>query len=206
MIEVDFDLYGFYSNPKELIGHAEIDMGRFWHKIDKPENVGKGVDFVASNPEYAYKYAHHMTNGKRWKRGEATIAKDASLAYFYAAFIIGGAFEEGEKAIATHPEYAHSYAALIHSPFPAGEAAIATNSRSSLNYAREILYGRFEKGEPAIAKDAGESYAYAKTVIKGRFPEGEKAINADDSRMNFKKLYYEFLESEGIRADTQGLL
>lgn len=108
-----------------------------------------------------------------------------------AAFCIK--YLSGESIHRTHPTYdlcvktiskdaKHSldFARSTKSRFELGEAAIATDARCSLFYARQVLKGRFELGEQAIAESAEYSYEYALNIIRGRFELGEKAIAQDE--------------------------
>ena len=49
------------------------------------------------------------------------------------------------------------------------EGIIATDSKYSYYYARDIIKGRFEKGEQIIVTDPENSYFYARYVIKDPF-------------------------------------
>lgn len=93
-----------------------------------PDELGEAVleqleDIIVTDKYAAFEYA--STCSKRVIKAEPAIAKSPTLSLSYAANVIKGRFE-------------------------AGEAAIATDSYSSLKYA--ILLGtRFELGEPAIS-------------------------------------------------------
>lgn len=72
------------------------------------------------------------------------------------------------------------------------EKIIATDARSSYQYAESVLRGKFELGEPSIATDSLLSYMYSVFVIRNRFELGEKAIN---SNLFFSQLYERFLSN-----------
>ena len=59
---------------------------------------------------------------------------------------------------------------------PKQETIIATDSRYSYLYARDVIKGRWEPGEAIIATYSYWSRRYARDVIKGRFPLGESLI------------------------------
>ena len=105
------------------------------------------------------------------------------MSYEYAREVLKGPFPAGEAAIATDPEWAYSYAVYVldGKRFPAGEAGIATDPQWAYRYARKEARIR--------------TYDYAIYVLKGSFPAGEAAIATDPEN---SKDYVRFLESKGI--------
>lgn len=119
------------------------------------------------------------------KKRESYIAKDPKYAYKYALVLKGlkgrhrFSWEPGEAAIATSSKFSCLYARnVLHRRFLLGEKSIADSSHDSVDYAYFVIKGRWEMGEDAIAKDADESFAYADFLNKP-FPKGE-AIMAKD--------------------------
>ena len=63
---------------------------------------------------------------------------------------------------------------VLKAPFPQGEKAIATNPEYSCLYARYVLKAPFPQGEKTIATNQEYSYHYARDVLKAPIPQGEK--------------------------------
>ena len=81
---------------------------------------------------------------------------------------------------------------VLKTPFPEGEAAIATDAKCSFAYARDVLKASFSNGEAAIATDAELSYLYAKDILHAPFPLGEKAIAINEYYFKkYKELFPE---------------
>ena len=78
-------------------------------------------------------------------------------------------FELGEAAIATNSFYSFNYAKyVLNGPFPLGEKVIASNLGNSLCYA-ELIGTRFELGEPIIAMCSRSSERYVNKILKKDF-------------------------------------
>ena len=162
----------------------------------------EGESLIATDAEYSYKYAKDILKAP-FLLGEAAIATDAKYSFHYAKDILKAPFLLGEKIIATNKYLYKEYKELfpepqaksdydkaletakkafyyaydvLKSPFPEGEAAIATNAHWSYLYALDILKAPFPLGEPAIATSEEYSYCYALYVLKAPFPLGEPAI------------------------------
>ena len=104
------------------------------------------------------------------KKREAAIATEAQFAYYYANYILEGAFPAGEEAIATDTWRAYCYALnVLKGPFALGEAAISKSAEPAFDYAHDVLKGPFPAGEAAIATNPGWALAYATTVLKADF-------------------------------------
>lgn len=84
--------------------------------------------------------------------------------------------DQESEILGQDPVYALLYAKLINQRFPPGEAAIAQNPHSSLQYAASVIREPWPPGEAIIAQDPYYSYFYARLVIRGAWPPGEKAI------------------------------
>lgn len=84
-------------------------------------------------------------------------------------------WEAAEPVIAQDSDLSLLYAQRLHSPFPAGEPAIATDAYNAYIYATEILHGRFPAGEPTIAKARGLAYPYAIDVLRKKWTGPLKA-------------------------------
>ena len=52
--------------------------------------------------------------------------------------------------------------------FPEGEAAIASNGYTALQYAISVIRGRFPEGEAAIKQNADLAFVYKKRVTRGQ--------------------------------------
>lgn len=113
------------------------------------------------------------------------IAKSPKVAFEYARKILQGPFPLGEAAIASESYTALEYALQIKGRFPLGEAIIAQNAERSLTYARDVLNGYFPAGEAAIASDAKTAYEYAKDVLNAQWPCAEPIL-AIDQRLGIK--------------------
>ena len=79
----------------------------------------------------------------------------------------------------TDPEKAYFYAERRMVRFPEGEAVIATDPYSAVQYAKHVIQGRWPEAEPVIATDPYWAYMYARHIIGGRWPEGEATIAKD---------------------------
>ena len=139
----------------------------------------EGEAVIATSPFHSYLYAAKVLK-THFEKGEAVIAKDASLSLQYATFALGGSrFPAGEPAIAMDAEAAVGYVErVLKKDFPEAEPAIAKNARASLAYA-EALGKPFPAGEAEIAKFSYTSLIYAISVLKSRFALGEAAIFKD---------------------------
>ena len=103
---------------------------------------------------------------------EGECQKCEKPVYFNRHFIVtsdANAIKTPKDAFA----YAHN---VLKSPFPEGEALIATSSDWSFNYAHSVLKGRFLLGEALIATDAGSAACYARDILKTPWADGEAAI------------------------------
>ena len=88
---------------------AELEATLTKDKITKDPHI---LSIVASNPEWAYRYAARAIKG-RWPEAETTLAKDPLRAYYYALYVIKGRWPEAEEATAKS-EYKDRY--LQHFP------------------------------------------------------------------------------------------
>jgi len=80
------------------------------------------------------------------------VSCNAKLAYWYARDVIKGPWPAGEAAIATDPYWAYEYAHdVIGKPWPPGEAAIAKDPKLAYWYARDVIKGPWPAGEAAIS-------------------------------------------------------
>jgi len=163
------NLYKYHNEPKELLNHSDelfkkveqqTQLNKFWKRYF-PHFVDKDTDFLTSNAETSFVYAHSELNDTRFESGEDAIATDAEYSYKYANHVLEGAFPKGEAIMAKDNIYAYMYAAFLGKPFPEGEEAIAFHSTYAYNYAINILNARFPKGEATIKKDVERWDKYA---------------------------------------------
>lgn len=70
------------------------------------------------------------------------------------------------------------------------EAGQPMSAKEAYVYARDVLKGPFPAGEAAIATDTSLSYDYARDVLKGPFPAGEARISKSTK---YRKLYLELI-------------
>jgi len=125
-----------------------------------------GEPAIATNADFSYMYASNFFNGVGWPLGEAIIAKNGANSYYYATRVIKKPFPLGEseifkdkfywkdytvgllkdhrspsweQLIKNDPEKSFVYAQTRNKPFPAGEAAIATNPKYAAEY--DQLFG-----------------------------------------------------------------
>ncbi len=68
-------------------------------------------EFMASNPEYAFRYAKYILND-RFPEGEKAIATNGEYSYLYALVVLYKRFPEGEETIASS-KYDRLYKALV---------------------------------------------------------------------------------------------
>ena len=129
--------------------YAQNYLVNYKDQIKDSKRIELLENSISKNATSSFNYAERT--GQRFKKGEASIAKDAVWAYEYAEQIIGGRFELGEAAMSKEPQIA-------------------------LDYANNVIGQRFELGEEAISKDGYWSTKYAEYVLKSRFTKGEKAI------------------------------
>lgn len=110
---------------------------------------------------------------------EFIIATDGLNSVNYAAEILQGPFQLGERAISKSGPAAYQYAYdVLKGSFPLGEKAISKNEQLALRYACYVLRGPFPPGEEVIRKKAGKSVEYAEKCLKGRFIKAEDVILA----------------------------
>jgi len=185
MGEINMNIYKMHNKPTLLLRHATLspilkqqDIDAFFKTNKLPEHVGKGEDFIATEPFLSAQYAKHVIRG-RWKKGEEAISRSAESSYYYSAITL-----EGEK-------------------FPEGEEAISRSAYFSFAYAKIVLKGRFPEGEKAIATDGADSFRYARDVINDEFPLGIEAMK--NTSIGFKNvdttyfdLYQKFLEKKKV--------
>ena len=123
-------------------------------------------------------WTRYKNNSKKLKELEHLWAKDPKTAYFYATRVLEGPFPAGEAAIATNADYAYDYAHyILDGRFPAGEATIA-KSRHAVDYALDIVMDRWPEGENAIfsSVDIGNMGLYVYRYVKQRVPEAERQL------------------------------
>jgi hypothetical protein len=87
---------------------------------------------------------------KRIPELESIIATDYKYSYWHAQDVINGRFEEGERSIATNPEYFCRYARyIIKAPFPLGHPVIFNSEWKNeyLDFLKEIDYDLNEISE-----------------------------------------------------------
>lgn len=174
-------IYQYISRLLQL-GIFQIDEHNLFHPtiLAAMKNIG-----IRSCIEIAARLRRHAGINIRFRQIENFVAHDPQGAYWYASDVLGGAFPEGEKAIAQSLEYSFLYAVhILRSRFPLGEEAISKSSEHSLVYAIQVLRSRFPKGEGAIAKDAQASLKYAKEVLRGRFEAGESEMKKSPNVWN----------------------
>lgn len=128
------------------------------------------------------------TTQKPMPQHEDIILSDASVAYEYAAEVMGGPWPKGEPVIARDSYASYSYASnVLEGRFPAGEPTIIQDGLYRRRYTIDVVKGRWPEAEAAMlegAKDEGgwnyvspsELAYYAITAINGRWPEAEKYI------------------------------
>ena len=142
--------YGPWEKPNEYeLTHAAVAYNTYvqkWHGYRCPEVE----DIIATNPEYAYKYAMYAIKGK-WLQGEDAIYTDPTVATAYVIHVLGKKrCRRLEKLIWDDPI-------------------------NAFNYAMHVIGGRWRKAEPYIASSDMALY-YATHIMKGRFPQGESNI------------------------------
>ena len=136
---------------------------------------------IVSDPSVAYNYARYVIKG-RWPEAEKAIVSDPFTAFNYALDVIKGRWLGAEKAIASNPDVAYNYARyVIKGRWPEAEKAIVSDPSTTFNYACYVIKGRWPEAEKAIVSDSSTAYNYARYVIKGRWPEAEKAIASNPS-------------------------
>lgn len=64
------------------------------------------------NPQVAYLYALKVLH-RRFRDGEAAIARSAEWAVKYARFVLKGRFRPAERLIAREPRWAYEYAKRV---------------------------------------------------------------------------------------------
>lgn len=182
------NLYNLHDNPKDLHKHSDADkeiIQVFWdtYKHD-PHELKKREAVIAKNATAARCYATRTLRapfpagekaifadaietleyakafGIRNAEVEKKIAKDSSLAYQYAKYVIKGRWPEGESAIAKSPitsfNYAHS---VIKKPFPAGEEIMYKRGSSALHQSYlEIFPERREAFKEFVRAEATEHF------------------------------------------------
>ena len=128
------NLHDLVTDPSKLATYGKfISPEEAYDRLQQGDTAPYLIRAVASDPKWAYQYAH----GGRFPEGEKAIASEPYWAYSYARDIIKGRFPEGEKLIASDPYYAYVYARyIIKGRFPEGEKAIA----SDLHWARAYTY------------------------------------------------------------------
>lgn len=123
------------------------------------------VKAMASDPEYAYKYAY--STDCPFPQGEEAIATHSYWSYLYARFILRDRFRLGEKVISSNPINAARYAIhVIGRKFPEGEEAIATHPNAAFEYASYALSARFPEGEKAISSNVDLWKVYSRRFLK----------------------------------------
>ena len=103
-----------------------------------PENALGYVTRYDDVPELVWE--KYKKQPEELKKREATLAKEARYAYWYARYVLMAPFPAGEPAIAKSSACAYFYAAeILNGPFPAGEAALAEDGHYAACYARYVL-------------------------------------------------------------------
>lgn len=76
-----------------------------------------------------------------------------------------------EELLCRNPQVAYLYSLkVLHSRFPAGEAAISRSPEWAVRYARFVLKGRFRLAERFIVRSPRWAFEYAERVVRGRLP------------------------------------
>lgn len=175
--------------PKELIGvYAKLNSTfitfKTWNRLSNTDKkaVIKNVFEAAVHHDFI------MNIGVPWK--DLDIPQDLKDEGYHNTIMVDyiKKYPDDYQYILDDPELCLEYAKMMEEPFPEGEPAIATRSRTSYAYATKILQGRFELGEKAIAENAEYSIAYARDILEGRFELGEEEI-LKKNYMAFKYAY-----------------
>jgi len=160
------NFYEYHNEPEELIFYSvkfsvkmekKVELDKFWGRYF-PRYINKDFNFLTSNAEASFVYAHSELEDSSFEKGEDAIATNAEYSYKYANHVLNGVFKKGENVMAKDPIYSYMYAKLLSKPFPEGEDAIAVHAIYAYNYAMDILNARFEQGEDAIKNKEGGKY------------------------------------------------
>ena len=167
------------------IAHDLVFYGKQSLKDKSPELIEAEIA-IKPSPEYSYKYAKEVIQG-RWEEAEESIISNPEYAYLYAKEIIKGRWEEAEESIISNPEYA-------------------------CIYAKEIIKGRWEEAEESIASDPYFVCLYYRYVVEEKLPEDlhnvmiANSLVDNGSRVNqLIKIYFNDISPDSKKDQTSGL-
>ena len=72
------------------------------------ERIPQLEPFMLKTPEWTYKYALNITEG-RWLEGEETIKTSPKYIYYYTYFVVESRWPEGEEIIKTNSYWRKEY-------------------------------------------------------------------------------------------------
>lgn len=120
--EIKMDLWKYYDGDlkyPDLSKHSHIKevakvTPKWAFEYAKEHGINKELEpIIAKSAYYSYLYAQDILNGKRFKLGEPTIAKDVDQSFEYALWILKKAFPEAEPTIAKYAFTSREYTQLV---------------------------------------------------------------------------------------------
>jgi len=128
------NLYKLHKDPHSLQGfeNRQTHVPALLHKSMRDKQLtDHQLKKITKDPTLALEYARMRKHV--WAPGEKAIATDPLTAYTYAIGLIGAPWPPGEEAIAKNPRIALAYDVnVLHTAFPLGEKAISKSEESQL--------------------------------------------------------------------------